>query len=365
MSSNSSSMAESRALGGIAASRQPIIGLLFLVVVLIVGFVLSFSVGLVNALLVLGPLTTIWLPFLVVNAVWWRGWPFAGLPQPLAGIGNLVLQVILTAIGVFVAQSLVVGSFNTAEMFNPPFRMFPFLMPFAALVFGVMLHLTFILGLWPFRNLEYRLAGVVAVITSWIVGGILYIALCNWNPLPAQALGSMPNPSGLFFAMDTTTAAIWVIAWQMVLGVLLGGWPFKLIKDNSTALATSTIAVLALGIVTYFVLQATVGGPAVVALGATSIFGAFVWGMALETWPVQGQLTAGRALTLVILAFATSAIWYFVLNAIALATTAWPPDLPSQLYVGIASLNFFTAVIVLYYAIFHRWPFSPPGPPPA
>ena len=365
MADNSSAMEGARAAGRATELSQPTIGFLVLAVILVVGFLLSYSIGPVKATLVLGPITTVWLPFLVMNAVWWRGWPFSRLSQPWSGIANLILQIVLVAIGTVLMQALVVGSVNFAEMFNPPFRMFPFLMPMAALVFGVMLHLTFVVGQWPYRNLEYRLAGVAAVVTAWIIGGILYVVLCNWNSLPKEALGSAPNPGGLYFAMDTTGAVIWVIAWQMVLGVLLGGWPVRLIKNTATNLIVSTLAVLVLGVVSYLILNAIIGGAPVVALGATSIFGAFVWAMAMETWPLQGRMIPARAIGLVALAFVTAVVWFFILTALAMATAVWPPDLPPQIYVGIGSLNFFTAIIVLYYTIFHRWPFTPPAPPPS
>jgi len=364
MSENVPAM-ESRAPALVAIARQPAIGILTLIVVIVIGLLLSFIPGLVHATAVLGPLTTVWLPFLVMNAVWWRGWPCSELPQPWSGIANVVIQTILAFLGLFLAQSLVVGSINFNEMFGPPYRMFPFLMPFAALTFGVMLHITFVIGQWPYRALEPRLAGIAAVITSWVLGGILYVTLCNWNPLPREALGSVPNPSGLFFAIDTTTVTLWVIAWQMIIGVTWGGWPFKLIKGTAAAIIASTVACLVLGLVSCFIVQAIVPEPAAIALAAASIFGAFVWGMAFETWPVQGPIVAGRAAALAVLAFVTAVVWYLLLNTLATSTTAFPQDMPSQLYVGIASLNFFTANIVVYYVVLHRWPFTPPAPPPA
>ena len=364
MSDNAPAM-ESRAPALVAVARQPVIGILTLVVVIVIGLLLSFVPGLVHATAVLGPITTIWLPFLVMNAVWWRGWPAAGLAQPWGGVVNVVMQTILAFLALFLAQSLVGGSVNFNEMFGPPYKMFPFLMPFAALTFGVMLHQTFVIGMWPYRVLEPRLAGIAAVVTSWVVGGILYITLCNWNPLPREALGAVPNPGGLFYAIDTTTVTLWVIAWQMIIGVTWGGWPFKLIKGTAASIISSTAACLVLGLVSAFVVRAITSGPAAIALAAASVFGAFVWGMAFETWPLQGPMGVGRAVPLAALAFVTAVVWYLLLNGLATSTTAFPQELPSQLYVGIASLNFFTANIVVYYAVLHRWPFTPPAPPPA
>ncbi|MCJ7619947.1 MAG: hypothetical protein MUP64_07005 [Anaerolineae bacterium] len=344
---------------------QPVIGLLTVIVVMVCAFIVALFTpgalpGPVNAVLLVGAPSLVWLPYLVTNMVWWRGWPAGKMKQPWAGLVNWIVQLVMMLITLVILMPIITGGFDFTQMF-------PKVAIYTILSFFVMLHLTFILGLKPFHKLEYRLAGVCAFLTSWVVGFVIYLIFCNW--------GAPGFPSGMFFALDFAAAILMMIVWQMIVAVLWQGWPFSRIKNVWGNGIVASVGIIVMGWITWLVLEAILKGmgvpggptglivPIVFALGAGTIFGTFTWGMAFETWPLQKAGANLKRTLLPIFAVAQSLIWYFIMKAIFEAVAAGAP-LPPQLWTAVMSLNLFTAGIILYYGVWHRWPFTPPGPPP-
>lgn len=357
-------MAEKRAMA------QPLIGLLTLIVVLVCAFIVALVPGPLTVVALIGAPSLVWLPYLVTNMVWWRGWPAGTMKQPVAGIVNWAVQLAMMLISLIILMPIITGGFDFAG------QMFPRVAVFTIVAFSVMLHLTFILGLKPYHKLEYRLAGVCAFLTSWVVGYILYSLFCNWSAIPplADAPGS---PHGMFFALEFAAAILMMIVWQMIVAVLWQGWPFSKIKDVWTNGIVASVGIIILGWITWVVLRAILPAvgippelivPVVFALGAGTIFGTFTWGMAFETWPFQTASATTKRTLLPILAVVQALVWYFIMKAIfeavVPAATWQAAGVPPQLWTAICTLNLFTASTILYYGVWHRWPFTPPAPPP-
>lgn len=359
------------------AMTQPLIGLLTVIVVAVCAFIISLGPGPINAVYLIGAPSLVWLVYLVTNMVWWRGWPAGKMKQPWAGLVNWIVQLVMMLITLVILMPIITGGFT----FGPdptagPIGMFPRVAIFTILAFFVMLHLTFILGLKPFHKLEYRLAGVCAFLTSWVVGYIIYVLFCNWHAIPplADAPGS---PHGMFFALDFAAAILMMIVWQMIVAILWQGWPFSKLKNVWVNGIVASVGIIIMGWITWVVLAAILPAvgippdmivPVVFALGAGTIFGTFTWGMAFETWPIQAASATIKRTVLPILAVVQALVWYFIMKAIfeavVPAATWQAAGVPPQLWTAICSLNLFTAGIILYYGVWHRWPFTPPAPPP-
>ncbi|MFQ5517603.1 MAG: hypothetical protein ACE5E8_08510 [Acidimicrobiia bacterium] len=352
-------------------ARQPVIGLLGFAIIAVVLYLLFILPGLERSLLVLGPLSTFWLPVLVVSALWWGGWPGNKIKDGRlgAGAGNTVLFV-AAAIGLTIIGMLIVGPTDVGGIFSSGIdnTTFPWTLPLAAVVFVVMLQLTFVSGKWPLQKLEPVTSGFAALALTWAIALIIYFIFVDWASVaPPQVLDAvgMRDPGGIMHALEFVGLLLTIVIWQMTFFVLLGGWPFTLIEPAATRLVASHAVVIGGGWVTYLILHdgidltvAQIG-----AIGGSVTAAIFVSAMLFETWPLQksppATLRAGIGAVTVGLTFAA----YFGLRAMGEAIETFEAA-PSELWVAIATLNFVAAMVILHYVVWGRWPLAAPAPPP-
>lgn len=349
---------------------QPWSGLAGLAIVALAAALLGLVVGAQNALEVIGPWSTFALPVLAAAALWWQGWPTAGLPRAAAGAVITVLIIgaglVLTGLGQLVVGDAAFGHLlgtgtDTAQGY---LTSFPWTVPLAAFVFVVMLQLTFVCRKWPFAKLPPVGAGFAAIATSWVLGTLGYLLLANWDSIPApvrETLG-LHNPGGPVDALTLIAVLLCIVIWQLVVFFLLDGYPVAQIRSQTPSsgpyLVVANATTIGLGIATWFVLHNGLGRSVeqVSATAGVIVAGTLVAGLLFEGWP--SRLIAGPALRRLGL-LATAAVVATVLGvglrALALAVDDWTRA-PALLWVGVAGLNFIGAVIIMHVVLYRRWP---------
>ncbi|MFQ5554267.1 MAG: hypothetical protein ACE5GC_02705 [Acidimicrobiia bacterium] len=350
-------------------ARQPVIGLLGALIIAVVLWLLFILPGMERSLFVLGPISTFWLPVLAVSALWWGGWPGNKLEggRSAAGAGNTLLfagsAVVLTYIGM-----LIVGPTSISGMFTSGLESttFPWTIPLAAVVFVVMLQLTFVTGKWPLHKLPAVQSGFAALAVSWGVGLVLYWLFVDFTAFaPPEALDGIGirNPGGFWGADDFVALLLSIVIWQIALTVLLGGWPFTSIKSDGARLAAFNGAVIGGGWVTYLILSTGFNAGQIAAIGGAATAAIFVCAMLFETWPFQGASAAVSRAGVGGLALALTFAGYFGLRGLANTLHTFQAA-PVEFWVAVAALNFIAAMVILHYAVWGRWPLTPPAPPP-
>ena len=221
---------------------------------------------------------------------------------------------------------------------------FPATMPLAAAVFVVLLQLTLVSEGWPLRRLNRFLAGGAALAAAWAGGVALYEALVRTGTLTGGDFGSVLACIG---------------AVQVVVYVVLGGWPFCTIGPRGARLAAANVSVLGAGCLAFLVLRDGAAlAPAAISSGAGSVVaGGLIVGMLFEGW-LDGVLAPGPARAGATAAVAGgAAVLYAGLQALAHAahwTRAEPED-----WVAYVTLNAIAVGVIMHVAIGRRWPFAP------
>jgi hypothetical protein len=218
---------------------------------------------------------------------------------------------------------------------------FPATMPIAAAAFVVMLELTLVTEGWPLHRLGRVRAGAVALAVSWAVGLAVYALLDRGAVLAGPALGALLVSIGV---------------WQVVLFVVLQGWPLAEVRPQAPRLVCANLAVIGGGWLTYLALHRLAGwrAPTISAAGGAVVAAALLVGMLFEGWPGVGD-ARGRALTLAATAVLSAAL-YAALAAYA-AGVAWTRAEAAD-WVAHAGLNAIGAGVILHVAIGKRWPFG-------
>lgn len=326
-------------------ARQPALGLAGIALVVPVALLLGLGAGGAEpSVLVLGPLSTFGLPVIAMIAFWWERWPGTTL-RAGSGWADTVL-VIAAAVALTMVGQAIVGHLDLRGIFEPrpaPVHAptFPTTMPIAAAAFVAMLELTLVTEGWPLHRLGQVRAGVAALVVSWAVGLAVYALLDRGGVLAGPALGALLVSIGV---------------WQVVLFVVLQGWPLSGMRRAATRLACANASVIGGGWLTYVALHRLAGWrPATIsAAGGAIVAGALLVGMLFEGWPGIED-ARGRTLTLASVAV-VAAVLYVTLTAYADGLD-WTRGEPED-WVAHAALNAIGAGVILHVAIGKRWPFG-------
>jgi hypothetical protein len=326
-------------------ARQPALGLAGIALVVPVALLLGLGAGGAEpSVLVLGPLSTFGLPVIAMIAFWWERWPGTTL-RAGSGWADTVL-VIAAAVALTMAGQAIVGHLDLRGIFKPrPASVhaptFPATMPIAAAAFVAMLELTLVTEGWPLHRLGQVRAGGAALVVSWTVGLAVYALLDRGGVLAGPSLGALLVSIGV---------------WQVVLFVVLQGWPLAEVRPQAPRLVCANLVVIGGGWLTYLALHRLAGwrAPTVSAAGGAVVAGALLVGMLFEGWPGVGD-ARGRALTLAAGAVLSAAL-YAALTAYA-DGVAWTRAEAAD-WVAHAGLNAIGAGVILHVAIGKRWPFG-------
>ncbi len=354
---------------GRAGAAQARAGLLGLPIVA-VGFVVLGIVpgGPQTALDTVGPIATFALPVLAASALWWAGWPATRLRQPLAGLVNLVLIIVGGIVLTVLAQAVVgrvdlVGMFTTPPSGSPTFTTWPWTMPLGVLVFVATLQFTFVNEGWPFGRLSGVAGGLLVVVSSWVLGLAVYFLVVNWDLLPAparEAIG-LGNPGGPISGLELLGWLAIITAFQVLFYIGLGGWPTSYIRNPTARIAAANVFVIGGGWLTWALLAKSLGWetPTIAALGGSIAAAAVLSAILFDNWPAFSlhDVNARLALTALQIAVLT-AVLFFGLRALGNALQVWDRD-PVELWVTVSSLNFIAATAIAHVAVFHRWPVAP------
>jgi hypothetical protein len=330
-----------------AVVRQPALGLAGIALVVPVALLLGLGAGGAEAsVLVLAPLSTFGLPVIAMIAFWWEDWPGSSLRrQAWSGWADTVL-VLVGAVALTMLGQAVVARLDLRGIFDPTpgagnAPTFPATMPVAAAAFVAMLELTLVTEGWPLHRLGRLTSGVAALVVSWGIGLGVYALLDRTGLLVGATFGALLVSIGV---------------WQVVLFVVLQGWPLADLHARMARLVCANAAVIGGGWLTFVALHRLAGWrPATIsATGGAIVAGALLVGMLFEGWPGIED-ARGRALTLAGVAVAAAAL-YVVLTAYADGldwTRAEPED-----WVAHAGLDAIGAGVILHVAIGKRWPFD-------
>jgi hypothetical protein len=345
---------------------QPGLGLRGLLLVVPVAAVLALGAGGEGSILVLAPLVAYSLPLVVTVAFWWEDWPGTRLRAGWAGWADTALiavgAVVLTAAG----QALA-GHLDLLGLFDPSpgpghVPTFPATMPLAGLAFITMLQITLVGEGWPLRRLPPVPAGLLAVLLSWVIALVVFLALVEVVP-PAGS--GVTARSGPLPGAELGAVLVLIGCWQVLCYVTWRGWPFAPISSRPARLITGHVVVLGGGILSYVVLHGLLGIGVVrtAALGGCFIAAGLLFGMLLEGWFADLAAPVERALLLL----ATLALT--VVLAVGLDAAAGTLSLTrvsADDWVQHASLNALSTAIILHVGIGRRWPFRSgrPAEPP-
>jgi hypothetical protein len=328
-------------------ARPPALGLAGITLVVPVALLLALGAGGAEpSLLVLAPLSTFGLPVIAMIAFWWEDWPGSSLRrQAWSGwIDTLLViagAVVLTMVGQAIAER-----FDLRGVFDPTpgaghAPTFPATMPLAAAAFVAMLELTLVTEGWPLRRLGRLTSGVAALVVSWGIGLAVYALIDRTGALAGAMFGALLVSIGV---------------WQVVLFVVLQGWPLSELPGKAARLVCANAIVIGGGWLTYVALYRLAGWrPATIsAAGGAIVAGALLVGMLFEGWPGIED-ARGRALTLASVA-AVAAVLYVALTAYA-DGLHWTRGEPED-WVAHAGLNAIGAGVILHVAVGKRWPFG-------
>jgi hypothetical protein len=325
------------------ALAQPALGVAGITLVLPVALLLGFGAGSAeSSVLVLGPLATFGLPVLAMIAFWWEDWPGTTLRyQEWSGWADTVLvivgAIVLTCVGQAIVDHVDLRGVFEADPGAAHAPTFPHAMPLAASAFVAMLELTLVTEGWPLHRLGKVRAGVVALAISWAVALAIY-----W----------LVDRTGLLVGPLLVSIGVW----QVLLYVVLQGWPLRELRSQALRLVTANVVVLGGAYLTYAALHrlAEWHAPTIGAAGAAVVAGGLVVGMLFEGWPGIEDARS-RALTLAAVAVVSGAL-YAVLSVYADGlrwTRAESAD-----WVSHAGLNAIGAAVILHVGIGRRRPFS-------
>jgi hypothetical protein len=353
-------------------ARQPLAGLAGLAIVAGITVLLGVAPGRPQtALQVSIPLVTFSLPVLVMVVLWWQRWPTDRMSRPVGAL----LNTVLVAAGSFVlavAAQAVVGKVDLDGMFSQTPDLadgrllgFPFTFPLAALVFVTMVQITLVNERKPFDQLGRVAAGLAALATSCVVGGVAYGVLAHWNAVPegTRSLISLRNPGGPMDAVDIVGLVTCVVIWQVTCFLLLGGWPFNTIQAAGARLFVANASVIGAGCLTYMTMRNIFGWsiPVIGGVGGSIVAGVVLAALLFEAWPFRSESPAAAALGLVVTVGVTATAVYWGLKALGNEIQGWS-QYPVELWVGTTALVHVAAATLLHVGIWDRWPLPRPAP---
>lgn len=318
---------------------------------------------------VLGPIGLFGLPFLMVMAYWWRGWPVARASRPVAGAASTLLfgagAVVLTIVGQLLVGDLdLEGIFRTSDSIEEGVRTaYPFTLPLAMAVIVAMVQITYVWGRWPLRRLSPLAGGWAALGLSWVIGVALYYGLANWESVPGPVRSSigLRDPASLWDGVDLTALFFSILLWQSIFGVLFDGFPFLAFRRVGAGVYASTAAVFLLGALTFSLLQDGVHFAigAIIAVTGSGVAAVFVVRVLLEAWPFGSEEPGIARVGLFVSALVVFLVAYFALRAGG--NEGEQP--PVGFWIGVASLVFLVGGTIWHYSVWRRWPLPPPTEP--
>jgi hypothetical protein len=339
-------------------ARQPGLGLVGLLFVVPVAVLLAVGAdGPERSALVLGPLVTFALPAVAMIAFWWQDWPGSSLPPGWSGLVDTALVVVAAVLLTILGQA-VVGTVDVGAVVDPspgPGRAptFPSTVPLGAGAFIAMLQVTFVCERWPLRRLPPFVAGVAALVLSWLVAVAAYLLLVDVDDPRGTGLDTRTGP---LTGAELGCLLVLIGVWQVWFFVVWHGWPFAGIERRWQRIVLGNVVVLGGGVLTYVVAHGAAGVPdsTLTALGGCSIAAGLLIGILFEGW-LRSRL-AVAAVTL-----ALTVLLAVVLGGYA-GTLLFTRSTGAE-WVAHAGLNAIGLSVILHVAIGRRWPF-PASPEP-
>ena len=118
-------------------------------------------------------------------------------------------------------------------------------MSLAAAIFVVMLELTLVSEGWPLRRLNRFAGGVAALAASWAIAIPVYeLLVASDGPVAGLQFGA---------------ALVCIGVAQAAFYVVLGGWPFSLLRSQAMRLGSANVTLIVGGVLVYLAL-ARAGG---------------------------------------------------------------------------------------------------------
>lgn len=318
-----------------------------------------------------GTISVFGLGPLLLVALWWprrTRWGSRTLPTAVTALLT-TLALIAVAIVLCGLTLAIVGRFEAAGLFADAAAQhagvltpFPFVTTLGALMFVSTLHLTLVHEKWLFDTGRPIRDGLVAFACCWVLAVAAYFVVANWNgvdPAVLQILG-VRNPGGPVDALEMIGWLAWIACLDVVVMVLLRGWPFHGIRPRGGRIAVTSLVSLTAGTVSYVLARHALemSSTEIAAVAAMVITAVFVLTIGLD-----GRLQRGirPAPAERIVALAATGVVAAVLYAVLLYTAnrfeSWT-DIPPQLWVAVAGLNILTPTLILYDAVWGRWPFT-------
>lgn len=330
-------------------------GLLIMLVMFVAGGLVLSPQG---ALLVVGPISLFAMPILALLADFVvplfagqrRRWLVAGFILAAILGGAIVLTVLAQAI---VGHIDLVGVFSTdPHTAASHLTAFPFTIPLGGALFVTYLEVAIVSGVPMIAKNRLR-DGAIAFLGCVIVALILYGTLANWDaiPAPARAALGIRNPGGPIDALDLAGIVISITIWQ-VLYLFFGGGPLSAIRAGWPHIVASNVAVIGLGITTYWLLhyplQASV--PQIAVIAAMEVVGILVVGILFDRPAAgpPGTVSSLQRLIRFCLAVLVSVLTFLALRWLGmLFQPTWAIG-SLELWIAISGLNLIGGSIFLY-----------------
>ena len=353
--------------------KQPLLGILGLIVVLFISFGIMVWFKTETFLTWAGTLAMCTIPFSVVAGLVWQGNyppPAAKLEQPLKGLYLLLMTMIVGAlVGAWSLKT--VGGFMT-----PPT---PFLILF--IINSVIMTFFCVVAFqcWPATALKGDHPGFIGLFTviiayalDWVVFKIFFnFGFAKGAPWYSPAL----DPGGIYMAFVVLSFLITALA-LMLIWVLFDFWPLSLIPPKAPAFGkqpiwgiTVTILLFIGASIVQSICVRTLEMDVVVFMVRVPIctlFGIFIMLLLMQTWPMQTAKQPGKGIVLTILAIILNVVMYEIYAWASTlgwgALPAGPPGYVFELWVATALLGFTFPVIAMYTGYFNFWPLTEPKP---
>jgi hypothetical protein len=330
--------------------------------------------GPVWSLQTIGTISLFGLGPLLVVTVWWPRRTASGARTlPLIATASVITLALIAVAVVSVGVALaVVGRFDLAGLFsdagaqaNGIVTPFPFVFPLGALVFVLMLHITFVQEKWPFDTARPIRDGLVAFGSCWVLAVAVYFVVANWNGVDAsvlQVLG-VTNPGGPIDALDLVGWLAWIGCLDVVVMVLLRGWPFSGIRSRGLRIAVTSTSIPVAGTIPYVLAGRVLdmSSTEIAAVAAMAITAVFVLTIGFDDRLLRRVRSASVERVLSLAAMCVLAgLLYIGLIWVAERFESWT-DVPPELWVAISGLNILAPTLILYDSVWERWPFPSSG----
>lgn len=342
--------------------------------VVTVVFVLTMLIpGPFRSLQTIGTIAVFGLGPLLVVAVWWPRWTRWGartLPRIVAASITTLALIAVAVVSAGVAMA-VVGRFDLVGLFSDAgaqadgiLTPFPFVTTLGALIFVVMLHVTFVQEKWPFDTARPIRDGLVAFASSWALAVSAYFVVANWDGVDAsvlQVLG-VTNPGGPADALELVGWLAWIACLDVVVMILLRGWPFRGIRSRGLRITAASTGIPIAGTVLYVLAERVLGmsSTGIAAVAAMTITAVFVLTIGFDGRLLRGVRSAPVERILSLAATGVLAgLLYVVLLRVAERFESWT-EVPPELWVAVSGLNILAPTLILYDSVWGKWPFGSP-----